>query len=242
MQEIRGHEVNDNYFKYQTHNMAYILGFLASDGCVSSKTNHFYIDLKREDEEILYQIKEEIGFTGPIQHYVNNNGCEYSRLRVCSKIMKEDLSIYGIIPKKTFTLQPPEFLDKKYYISYIRGYFDGDGCFYANFEKHKFNWYICGAKKDLLEWIRSILLNQYGLISYLHTSSKILSQGDPFYTLQIYKKDTIVSLFENLYIPNTLYMKRKYQKMKNFYEINSKRLYSSRDEEKRYAELIQNEV
>ena len=239
--ECRAYDVNDNYFKIQSHNMAYILGFLASDGGVSKNTNHFTIDIQRTDEEILYKIKEELKFEGPISHYVNSHGCKYSRLRVCSHTIKQDLAHYGIIPQKTFTLTPPLFLDEQYLISYIRGYFDGDGCIWINYEKYSYNWYICGARKEVIEWMQQVLLNKYGIITSLATSTQTLSQGDPFYSIQVYKKETILKLFEILYIPNSIYMERKYKIMKNFYDIKSTRLYSSSEEEKRYAELIQNE-
>ena len=239
MQECRAYNVNDNYFKTQSHNMAYILGFIASDGCISKDTNHIIFDIQECDEEILYKIKEELEYEGPIRHYTNNSGCKYSRLKICSSIIKRDLEYYGITPKKTFTLRPPLFLDEKYYISYIRGYFDGDGCIYINHQKYKYNWYICGARKEVIEWIMEILLNKYGIISRLHSSTKVLSHGDPFYSAQIYKKDTIQNLFKILYVPNSLYLERKYLAMKNFYDIKSTRLYSLSDKEKRYAELIQ---
>lgn len=239
MQECRAYNVNDNYFKNQSHNMAYILGFIASDGCVSKNTNHIIFDIQESDEEILYKIKKELEYEGPIQHYINSSGHKYSRLKICSSIIKKDLEHYGITPKKTFTLQPPLFLDEKYYISYIRGYFDGDGCIYINYNKYNYNWYICGARKEVIKWIAEYLLNKYGIISYFHSSTKTLSQGDLFYYIQIYKKDTIQKLFEILYVQNSLYLERKYFIMKNFYDIKSTRLYSLSDKEKRYAELIQ---
>lgn len=241
MQEVRAYSVNDNYFKVQSHNMAYILGLIASDGCISKNSNHFYIDLQSQDEEILYKIKDELSFEGPIEHYTNNSGCNYSRLRICSKTIKQDLEHYGIVPQKTFTLKPPYFLDKQYYISYIRGYFDGDGCIYINYNINKYHWNIGGAKKEVMEWIQNILLNDYGIISSLNSTNKILSQGDNFYYISIFSKKIIMRLFEILYVPNSLYMERKFQIMKNFYDIKSTRLYSLSDKEKRYAELIQNQ-
>lgn len=239
MQECRAYNVNDNYFKVQSHNMAYILGFLASDGGISKNTNHFSIEIQQKDEEILYKIKKELSYEGPIEHYTNNSGCECSRLRVCSAIIKQDLAHYGIVPRKTFTLMPPTFLNEQYLISYIRGYFDGDGCIWTNYEKNKYNWYICGARQEVIEWMRQILLNQYGIITSLSVSKKTLSQGDHFYSMHVYKKATILKLFEILYVPNSIYMERKYKAMKNFYDIKSTRLYSSKEEEKRYAELTQ---
>lgn len=242
MQELRGYSVNDDYFKTQSHDMAYILGLIASDGCVSKNTNHIHIDLQESDEEILYKIKDALSFEGPIQHYTNNSGCNYSRLKICSKTIKQDLEHYGITPQKTFKLEPPFFLEKQYYISYIRGYFDGDGCIWTKYgDRLKYNWYICGARKNVIEWIYNVLLNNYGIVSYLHTSSRTLSQGDKFYSIQVYKKDTIQRIFDILYVPNSLHLERKYNKMKNFYDIKSTRLYSLSDKEKRYAELIQTE-
>lgn len=241
VQDCRSYNVNDNFFKTQSHDMAYILGLLASDGCVSKNTNHLRIDLSVMDEEILYKIKEVFDFEGAVGRYTNNSGHEYSQLRVCSPTMKKDLAHYGIIPAKTYTLQPPLFLEEKYWIDYIRGYFDGDGCIFINYEKYKYDWYICGAKKDVLEWMQSVLLNQYGIQTYLHRTAEVLKNGDYFYSIHVYKKTDIIKLFNILYVPNSLFLQRKYELMKNFYDIKSKRLYSLSDKEKRYAELVLNE-
>lgn len=238
MQDLRAYSVNDNYFKVQSHNMAYILGFLASDGHVSKNTNHIIIDLKANDEEILYKIKEELSFAGPIEHYTNNQGCNVSRIRICSKTIKQDLAYYGVVPQKTYKLEPPQFLDAQYYNSYIRGYFDGDGCISITDNQHR-TWYICGAKKNVMAWIQNELLNRYGIISHLTTASHKLSNGDPFYYLTIYKTRTLLYLYNVLYSPNSLRLNRKYQIFKQFYDIESKRLHSLSDKEKSYAELTQ---
>jgi hypothetical protein len=48
---------NKDYFKHQSHNMAWILGFLAADGTVSSSDNTIKIALSAKDKEILERIK-----------------------------------------------------------------------------------------------------------------------------------------------------------------------------------------
>lgn len=217
MQECRGHNVNDNFFKVQSHDMAYVLGLIASDGYVSKDTNHFGIDIQESDEELLYKIKRVLNYEGDIMHYTSNGGCKASRIRVCSKTIKKDLEHYGIKPKKTFTLEPPFFLAPEYCISYIRGYFDGDGCIYTDFEKYKYEWFICGVKKEVLNWMKDILLNKYGIVSKVYKTSTTLSQGDPFYQLAIYKKNDIKRLFEILYPPDSIYMERKYKKMRELF-------------------------
>lgn len=64
----RKYKVNHNYFDIWTHNMAYILGFIASDGYVGD--NYFAIGLKSDDTEILEKIKKELNFTGEIKEKI----------------------------------------------------------------------------------------------------------------------------------------------------------------------------
>jgi hypothetical protein len=40
--------------------------------------------------------------------------------------MSDDLTDKGVPPKKSLILKPPK-IEKKYYLPYICGYFDGDG-------------------------------------------------------------------------------------------------------------------
>lgn len=43
-----------------------------------------------------------------------------------SKKMSNDLIDKGIVPNKSLVLKPPK-INKKYYLPFILGYFDGDG-------------------------------------------------------------------------------------------------------------------
>ena len=49
---LRKYSVNDNYFKTQTHNMAYIMGLIAADGNIAKKENRIEIFLNKKDIEI----------------------------------------------------------------------------------------------------------------------------------------------------------------------------------------------
>lgn len=49
------------------------------------------------------------------------------RLLLFSKHMCNTLNNLGMIPAKSLKLKFPEWLDKKLYSHFIRGYFDGDG-------------------------------------------------------------------------------------------------------------------
>ena len=54
----RIHGVNDNYFSQENSNMAYFLGFLASDGTVRKNDNSIKISLSSVDRDFLYTLKE----------------------------------------------------------------------------------------------------------------------------------------------------------------------------------------
>ena len=61
--DLRKYKINDNY-KFENHNGAWLLGFLAADGYLPIKKgskNRVVLSLARKDEEILYRIKKELG-------------------------------------------------------------------------------------------------------------------------------------------------------------------------------------
>lgn len=204
----RKYQINDNYFKEQNHNMAYILGLIASDGNISKKENCLTIQLRNYDGEILEQIKNQLQSTRPIDYYTDGKGVEYAKLAVWSAEIKKDLAIYNLTPNKTFILQPPTFLNKKYWISFIRGYFDGDGSIYEL--PRTISWSIKGASKTMIEWIREVLATDYAI-----TNEKIYSSmtdnGNYIYSTTYYGAKC-EQLYKVLYVPNSLYLQRKKEK------------------------------
>lgn len=208
---LRKYTVNDDYFKSQSHNMAYILGLLAADGNIGKKENSINISLHQQDKEILEKINQEIQNTRPIKIYSKKDGADQAKLQVFSSSMKKDLAHYNIIPAKTFSLKEPSLLEKKYIISYIRGYFDGDGSIYKGTSPI---WSIASATGQLLEWMRTFLAEEYGIINngIYHTK---LSNGTIMYKLQYSGKEKLEKLFNILYVSDSLFLQRKKEKFKS---------------------------
>lgn len=137
-------------------NMAWLMGFLASDGSVSSKNNNIKIGLSAKDKEILERIREELKLeNNHVSSYITNNGFDVVELRWTCAQHKKDLARYGIIPNKTFNLKPPYELDSQYYLDFIRGYFDGDGS--VSQKQNVLCFAICSATKEILEFIIEVL-------------------------------------------------------------------------------------
>ncbi|MBW3114520.1 endonuclease [Bacillus sp. MCCB 382] len=117
----RKYRVNEDYFKTWSNNMAYLLGFFAADGYISSRNHTFCFSQK--DPDILEQIREELQSNHPL---VMNNTGVYT-LIIGSKVMKYDLmNLHGMTSDKSNALQMPE-IPEKYLSHFVRGYFDGDG-------------------------------------------------------------------------------------------------------------------
>lgn len=205
----RKFNINDNYFDKESPNMAYILGFWAADGNVSSTENRLDLELNSIDIEILEKMKEELGCERPIKCYQCQNGYVKNKLLFWSAHIKDKFIEYGIVPNKTYSsdFQAPYKLDKKYWIDYIRGFFDGDGCVKKNtsltFELN------CSNKQFLLA-IQKYLLEYYNISLNLTISSNLPNRL-PMYRLYGYG-ETAKAIYNILYTPNSLFLKRKYDR------------------------------
>ena len=211
-QEGRKYSCNDDYFKIQSSNMAYILGLLASDGNVSQKENAITIQLLAEDKELLEKIREETDSERPIKYHIRTRtGHEIASFKVWSKAWKDDLAHYGIIPNKTFKLIPPDFLLPEYRIDYIRGYFDGDGSIYTLTNCNRVFVSIVGASRQMIYWIRDELVNHYHIYANQITT-ETLSTGTVMYKLLVGSIEELEKLYEAFYQNDALYLPRKKEK------------------------------
>lgn len=131
---------NFDYFeKIDTYNKAYVLGFIAADGCVYqykdlSKQKMLSISLQSSDEKIMKDMLEDMNSDNVINRisFINKRGTKQyvSNFQITSNKMCEDLINLGIHPRKTHTLKLDDIFNKipnEFHASFLRGYFDGDG-------------------------------------------------------------------------------------------------------------------
>lgn len=138
----RKYDLNEEYFKTWSSNMAYILGFIAADGCIHTniyksdggdkKKHSLVINLQEGDKEHLEKIAKELEYEGkvhiyPSAGYRRKKDLNYSALSINSKTMIEDIKRIGIKERKSLDKEVPKSLPEEYEIDYIRGYFDGNG-------------------------------------------------------------------------------------------------------------------
>lgn len=203
-QNQRKYQINDNYFKKETENMAYLLGFLAADGSVIERTNILRIALAEVDKEFLEMIMKELGSNYPIRKYTSKQGFTSYSSNPKSSIILEDLKKYNIIKNKTYNFKFPIILDKKYWKDFIRGYFDGDGTV-CTAGKNAIRFSICAHEKDVLEHIIDFF-NEQGI-------NKInIQMKENTYYFQ-YSTNATKQIYHILYGHNPkLYLSRKREK------------------------------
>lgn len=191
----RKYSLDDDFFKKQNHNMAYVLGFIAADGNVAKKENGIFIEIHQKDKYLLQKINEITQNTRPLKYYnhkhPNGTITPVVKFRAWSSVWKKDLAIYNIVPEKSLVLKPPLFLQKKFIISYIKGYFDGDGCIYYHKRHKRYECQIIGASKELIDWIRTFLATEYGIVGTYYTEH--LQSGAIMYKIT-YANQNLVKL------------------------------------------------
>lgn len=212
--DLRKYKINDDY-NFESHNGAWLLGFLAADGYLpltSGASNRVVLTLARIDEEVLYKIKEELEYDGPIYQFESNNGFPASSLSFTSKSLRKKIESYGIINNKTFKLKElPKNLPREYMLDFIRGFFDGDGSIYITKDK-KVGMSFTGANQELLEDISQFLNQEFDVpLRAVYISQRKHS----IYDIKYAKRWTLI-LGDKFYNHNFLALPRK---QKKYFEI-----------------------
>ena len=203
-----------DFFQKESSDMAWILGFIASDGTIRKNSNEIKIGLSIKDVDVLEKIKRAIKLDEPIKYYTTKTGFDCCGLKWTCEEHKKQLAKYSIVPAKTFQLKPPYRLDKKYWIDYIRGYFDGDGSINfieVNGKKHytALRWQVCSATKDILQFIVDYFEDEYDIPPVNIQVRK--SQKHHLYSIQ-YSTNSTKKIYKILYPENCLYLDRKKNK------------------------------
>lgn len=207
-----------HYFdEINTEEKAYWLGFLTADGWISknnkSNAGVVGIELQYKDINHLRKLNKSIGGNYKITDRWKK--CLLSDaqkkhhmcvIRIFSLIMYESLQQLGLHEDKTYNINVPK-ISSDLLRHYLRGYFDGDGCFCLTAKS--FGVSFITASKSLSNDIEVIL-------SYLNVSYKMteyLSEyNTQMYRIYIYKIDDKLKLLDYMYKDSSIYLDRKYKK------------------------------
>lgn len=205
-----------------TEEKAYILGFLASDGCVTynEETKSYYIKVvvNSIDRDLLIQFKKAFGTEAEVKtfktftHLPQGGECEseMSSLLLCSKYLTKQLIKYGVTPKKSLTLDidyslVPDNLKRHFW----RGLFDGDGTF-GLFGKKKLLEVSLTTSKNMAEHTKEEILKFFPeskIGCYLRKECS----GNTYNMIFTTQKDGL-NFLSYMYEDSNIRLERKYQK------------------------------
>lgn len=227
-QGVRKHFFNEDYFEnIDTEEKAYWLGFIAADGCIVKSSNYnsyrLYINLGSNDKNHLQKFLNSINASDiKIQNYTstsgfsNKNGTNTSRIVLNSLKLCRDLSKYNIHERKSYDIKMPE-ISCQLMPHYLRGYVDGDGSFYCNYDsknnRYRYSFEIVGGSKMFMEQVQNYLFGK-NIKTNIYTRKTNNS-----IRLMSGSKVEILKIIELLYSNANIYLDRKLNKINEIKNI-----------------------
>ena len=155
-------------------NLSYAIGLIATDGCLSS--NGLLVDLTSKDREQLLNFSKCVGVDFKIGNKWNQKGDECLRIQFKNRMFYDFLLYIGLTPKKSLTMGKLKIPDK-YFFDFLRGCFDGDGCFYSYWDprwrsSHMFYVEFVSASKKHIDWLREELKDFIGVFGHVSKDGK----------------------------------------------------------------------
>lgn len=152
-------------------NYCYFLGFFAADGNIHlTNSGSEIIQFTLKDIEPLEDIKRILRYTGEIKKYTKAGDKSYYFLGITNKKLVQSLKdIFGEIYRKTSILKYPKFPNKDCESMFLRGFWDGDGCFTLSKNRRT---YIGECYCDSSDFLDGVIdcLNRYA-IHYTRTDN-----------------------------------------------------------------------
>lgn len=152
-----------HYFdKIDTMDKAYILGFLCADGYVTDN-NEVGITVAEKDRDMVEFYKSQLKTNKNITIIEQPNGGRAVELRVHNRYLASKVKEYGILPRKSLTINIGEVikkakLDEKQTSVFLLGYFDGDGsislCHNKKTRKEFFSMSITGTFETVFYYLK----------------------------------------------------------------------------------------
>lgn len=216
--------INESYFEnIDSHEKAYWLGWLFSDGYMNEKTYKICLKLHEKDVEILNAFKKCLDTEKEFYRCRNKRARDSKRGKAGSwagytyefaftnKKMVSDLKQFGMKQAKSLILDYPIIHDK-YFYSFLCGYILGDGCIYVKFKepKHKtrFVVYFLGAKNLVKKTLDRLNKDGFNFAVKLAKGCKYT------YRATIANKTKILELLNKMFenVDKNILLQRKYNK------------------------------
>lgn len=215
----------DFFKEINTEEKAYWLGFLYADGyvCLNKKNGNSEVGIELSAIDIDHLRKFNKSIHGNVEPIIrkerktnmdSKNGIASFRL-YCTSMVK-DLINQGCVQNKTFLISFPKFSSKEIMWTFIRGFFDGDGCIYKDKNRNFIGFNFTSGSKKFLEGLQKFLYEEkiYAYLSEENRKDNKFKHSHTTYKLTITGMNNAYIFGQKLYKNASIYLDRK----KNKYE------------------------
>lgn len=199
----------DKFFAW-TPNLAYAVGLIVTDGCLSPDGRHIHLTSKNIDQletfKTCLQKNAKIGIVG-------------NKKTICYRVQLGDIQFYnwllkiGLTPNKSRTIGKIDIPDA-YFRDFLRGHLDGDGTItiytdkYNTFKKEKYVYEriflrFISAGKTHIEWLQAKIIENVGAIGKIHNVIPKKENRATLYVLKFGKKESL-NILSKIYYSDTI--------------------------------------
>ncbi len=208
--------------------MAYVLGYLYADGNVMDLPymRAKYVSVTSIDIDSIKRIQAWLGSSHRIIERASQweHGNKTYTLRIGSHALYDSLFHLGLRPRKSLTVTMPE-IPSRYFMDFVRGYFDGDGCVYLEkitrknglIRPRKLSTIFTSGSKAFLDQLSQLLDKN------IETKHQKTIRGRTAYQLRYGTNDSI-RLYRELYkgVKKGDYLERKHKIFEEFFRLHKR--------------------
>ena len=220
------YKVNDAFFDRWSAEMSYVLGFLYADGSLedASYIRGKYLRVTNTDRDRIEAIRKSLDSAHTIvQHDKGGNYKRRYLLRIGNSKIYDRLFALGLTPHKSLTMKLPK-VPTKHFGSFVRGYFDGDGCVYLEMRTtgrpKKLQTVFTSGSKAFLEQLHLQLQAHAGI-----AGSGLYRHGSTLGAYQLrYSSEDSSRLYKLMYrgvIGKGLFLRRKYDIFRRYFRLHA---------------------
>lgn len=210
-------------------NFAYAIGLIVTDGCLYNDKRH--ISLTTKDLQQAENFKKCLGLEVKIGLKSSGSQKEkiYHTVQFGDILFYKFLESIGITSAKSKIIGSVELPDK-YFFDYLRGCFDGDGCFYSYWDprwRSSYMFYIefASASKKHIDWLQRKIESLIGVSGHVSGRKKKI-----FFQLKYAKKEALEIIKKMYYNPKVVCLSRKKLKIQKALKVE-------KQQQKMYAQV-----
>tara|TARA_Y100000310_G_C20520668_1_gene733509 strand:+ start:361 stop:1059 length:699 start_codon:yes stop_codon:yes gene_type:complete len=213
----RGPKPQRNVTTSWSRELAYVVGLITADGCLSKDGRH--IEFTSKDKELVYTFRRCLNLKNTVGKKISGytGRKDYYRIQFGDVHFHTWLQKIGLSPRKSKTVGKLR-IPKRYFFDFLRGCFDGDGTIYSYWDPRwhsSYMFYTAFASASLahLKWLQTTIEKTASISGKITRASRA-------YQLR-YAKASSRTLFKKMFVGRkTHYLKRKFLKAKRIFEID----------------------